>query len=171
MRRAFPSQRTGEGWTLHTRGRDIGIGHRRAVTAEGPGGAADLRLSVPATPEHVKLLRHVVGELAQIHGMPDHVRVDLKLAITEACTNVVRHAYREPGGRVEVIARPRDDSLEVMVSDTGVGITPSPDRQGPGYGLGLLSVLADRLEIDHAPGQGSHLRMWFAHNRPLPETA
>ena len=77
----------------------------------------------------------------------------MRLAVTEACTNVVRHAYAdgEPGP-VEILIRPEGDTLEVVVSDHGRGIGPSPDTAGPGLGLPLIAALADSLEIEQAPG-------------------
>ena len=156
---------------MHKRGRDAGTTERWAGDYDDSVHAADVRLTLPASPENIRVVRHVLGCLAETFGMPGDVCDDLRLAVTEACTNVVRHAYREPGGRIEVVARPSADSFEVIVSDRGAGIGPSPDAQGPGYGLGLISTLADRLEIDHAPGKGSRLQMWFAPNRTISETA
>ena len=161
----------GAGWTLHKRGRDAGTTERWAGTYDDSTHAADVRLTLPATAENIRIVRHVLGTLAEAFGMPADIRDDLRLAVTEACTNVVRHAYRDGDGRIEVIARPSADAFELIVADSGAGISPSGDTQGPGYGLGLISALADRFEIDHAPGQGSRLQMWFAHNRPIPETA
>jgi serine/threonine-protein kinase RsbW len=134
--------------------------------------AADVRLSLPARPESVAVVRHVLGALADALGLPEPVRDDLRLAVTEAATNVVRHAYRDEEGRIDVLARPDAGGLLVAVSDEGSGIAgPSPDAAGPGFGLGLMATLADRFEIDHAPGMGSRLQMWFARHRPIPETA
>ena len=171
MRHGTTSQRSGEGWTLHKQGREAGTTERWAGLFDDSTHATDVRLTLPARPENIALVRHVLHALAQGIGLPDHVCHDLKLAVTEACTNVVRHAYREDAGRIEVIARPEPEALQVIVSDQGAGIGPSPDAQGPGLGLGLISALADRLEIDHAPGQGSRLQMWFARHRPISETA
>ena len=156
---------------MHKRGRSAGTTERWTGDYDGSVHAADVRLTLPASPENVRIVRHVLGTLAELFGMHPEIRHDLRLAVTEACTNVVRHAYREPGGRIEVIARPSADALEVIVADSGAGIGPSTDVQGPGYGLGLITTLADRLEIDHAPGHGSRLQMWFAHHRPISETA
>ena len=136
-----------------------------------PGSGSDIRLTLPARPENVGVVRHVVGALSEALDLPPALTDDIRLAVTEACTNVVRHAYHDGDGRIEVLARPEADALQVIVSDSGAGIGPSPDAQGPGFGLGLMSALADRLEIDHAPGKGSRLQMWFAHNRPISETA
>jgi serine/threonine-protein kinase RsbW len=161
----------GEGWTVRTRGPDTGSTARWAGSFDDSLHAADVRLTLPALPENVALARRVLATLADTLGLSAAVRDDLRLAVTEACTNVVRHAYHDRPGRIEVLARPEADALQVIVSDTGSGIVASPDAAGPGYGLGLIEVLADRLEIDHAPGQGSRLQMWFARHRQIRETA
>ena len=156
---------------MHKRGREAGTTERWSGIYDDSTHAADVRLTLPATPENIRVVRHILGTLAEAFGMSPAVRDDLRLAVTEACTNVVRHAYEDGPGRLQVIARPSADSLEVIVADSGVGLSASQGSLGPGYGLDLMSALADRIEIDHAPGKGSRLQMWFAHHRPIPETA
>ena len=63
-------------------------------------------------------------------AMPDGVVEDVRLAVTEACTNVVRHAYEEGEGAIDVVVRPRAETLEVVISDEGRGMGPSPDTRG-----------------------------------------
>jgi anti-sigma regulatory factor (Ser/Thr protein kinase) len=124
--------------------------------------ASDVRLALPARPENVALIRHVLGALAEALDLPAEIVEDMRLAVTEACTNVVRHAYdhSEPG-RLEIVIRPDGDRLEIIVSDEGRGIGPSPDTAGPGLGLPLIAALADSLVIEHAPRAGSRLAMSF----------
>jgi anti-sigma regulatory factor (Ser/Thr protein kinase) len=126
------------------------------------GGDSDVRLSLPARPENVAVVRHVLGAFAEALDLPDTVIEDMRLAVTEACTNVVRHAYAgvEPG-TIDILIRPVDDMLQIVVSDTGRGIGPSPDTAGPGLGLPLIAALAHSVEIDHAPSAGSRLAMSF----------
>src|SRR3954454_15649335 len=128
---------------------------------------SDVRLNLPARPENVAVVRHVLGAFAHALRLPHEVVEDLRLAVTEACTNVVRHAYddREPG-QLEIIIRPDGDVLRVIVSDHGRGIGPSPDTAGPGLGLPLIAALVDSLEIQHAPRRGSRLAMSFDRRRP-----
>jgi serine/threonine-protein kinase RsbW len=171
MRHASTSQRAGEGWTLRTRRPEHGASARGNGAPEIAPDAPDVRLTLPARPASIAVARHVLGALAAAVGLPPHVCDDIRLAVTEACTNVVRHAYHHEPGHIAVSARSVGDALQIVVSDSGQGIGPSPDARGPGFGLGLISTLADRLEIDHAPGEGSRLQMWFARHRPIPETA
>jgi serine/threonine-protein kinase RsbW len=128
---------------------------------------SDIRLTVPARPENVAVVRHVLGALADALALPRPVIDDMRLAVTEACTNVVRHAY-ETDGTIDVVVRPRGDALEVIVSDEGRGIGPSPDTTGPGLGLPLIAELADTFEIERDRGRGSRLIMRFLRSRTAP---
>jgi anti-sigma regulatory factor (Ser/Thr protein kinase) len=124
--------------------------------------SSDVRLNLPARPENVAVVRHVLGAFAEALHLPLEVVEDMRLAVTEACTNVVRHAYDGTDlGQLEIIIRPAGDVLDVIVSDHGRGIGPSPDTTGPGLGLPLIAALADSLEIQHAPRAGSRLAMTF----------
>src|SRR3954454_7935874 len=134
-----------------------GISGTRAMTM-----SSDVRLTLPARPENVAVIRHVLGAFAEALQLPADLVEDMRLAVTEACTNVVRHAYHdgEPGP-IDVVIRPNGDKLDLIVSDRGGGIGPSPDLAGPGLGLPLIAALADQVEIDHAPTRGSRLAMLF----------
>jgi serine/threonine-protein kinase RsbW len=131
-----------------------------------PSRESDIRLAVPARAENVAVIRHVLGAFAEALGLPDSVTEDMRLAVTEACTNVVRHAYHDGDGPIHVVVRPSGDVLEVSVSDRGRGIGPSPDSAGPGLGLPLIAALADSLQFERSPGAGSRLVMSFPRERP-----
>ena len=125
---------------------------------------SDVRLTLPARPENVSIIRHVLGAFAEALQLPEAVVEDVRLAVTEACTNVVRHAYDDGGtdpGPLEIVIRPEGEMLDVIVSDRGRGIGPSPDTTGPGLGLPLIAAIVDALEIQHAPSAGSRLSMSF----------
>ena len=93
----------------------------------------------------------------------------MRLAVTEACTNVVRHAYGAARGRSTSSCGRRATTLEVIVADSGRGIGPSPDTAGPGLGLPLIAALADSLEIERAArAPGSRLVMSFLRTRTTP---
>jgi anti-sigma regulatory factor (Ser/Thr protein kinase) len=132
--------------------------------------SSDVRLTLPARPENVAVVRHVLGAFTEALRLPLDVVEDVRLAVTEACTNVVRHAYDgSEFGQLDVVIRPEGELLEVFVTDDGRGIGPSPDTAGPGLGLPLIAALADSLEIQHAPHAGSRLAMSFLC-RPLVGT-
>ena len=130
-------------------------------------GASDVRLTLPARPENVAVVRHVLGAFAEALQLPDPVIEDMRLAVTEACTNVVRHAYAdgeaEREGALRVELRPRERGMLVVVEDRGRGLGPSPDTRGPGLGLPLIAALAQELEISHgSDDRGSRVAMSFA---------
>jgi serine/threonine-protein kinase RsbW len=122
----------------------------------------DIRLTLPARPQNVAVVRHVLGALAEALNLDRVVVDDMRLAVTEACTNVVRHAYLDGDGTIDVIVRPRGDVLEVVVTDDGRGLGPSPDTAGPGLGLTLIEALTHSFEIQRSERSGSRLVMGFS---------
>jgi anti-sigma regulatory factor (Ser/Thr protein kinase) len=129
---------------------------------------SDIRLTLPARAENVAVVRHALGALAEALDLPGALIEDIRLAVTEACTNVVRHAYIGVDGTIEVVVRPRGSELEVVVEDSGRGIGLSPDTAGPGLGLPLIAALADTLEIERSATAGSRLVMSFMRARDAP---
>jgi anti-sigma regulatory factor (Ser/Thr protein kinase) len=129
---------------------------------------SDIRLTLPARPENVAVVRHVLGALAEALKLPPAVIEDMRLAVTEACTNVVRHAYAESEGTIDVLVRPDGDALQVVVADEGRGLGASPDTAGPGLGLPLIAALTDTLEIERDRCTGSRLVMGFLRSRTTP---
>ncbi|HEX5780406.1 MAG TPA: ATP-binding protein [Solirubrobacteraceae bacterium] len=120
-----------------------------------------MRLSLPARPDSLGVIRHVLGAFAEALRLPPDLVEDIRLAVTEAATNVVRHAYDGEDGPIDVIVRPSRDRLEIVISDRGRGMAPSPDLEGPGLGLPLIAALADSVELQEASVSGSRLRMAF----------
>jgi anti-sigma regulatory factor (Ser/Thr protein kinase) len=122
----------------------------------------DLVLTLPARAENVAVVRHAFGGLGDVMDVPDQTLSDIKLAVTEACTNVVVHAY--PGrddGPLGVTATVDEGSLTVVVSDYGRGIVPRPDSPGLGLGLPLIATLAESLELGTGPDDETEVRMTF----------
>jgi serine/threonine-protein kinase RsbW len=129
---------------------------------------SDIRVTLPARPENVAVIRHVLGSLSEALELPVELTDDIRLAVTEACTNVVRHAYGEGEGTIDVVVRSESSMLEVVVVDEGRGIAPSADTSGPGLGLPLIAALADSLSIERTASAGSRLRMSFLRGRKRP---
>jgi serine/threonine-protein kinase RsbW len=126
----------------------------------------DVKLTLPARPENVSVIRHVLGAFAEALRLPDELVEDLRLAVTEACTNVVRHAYPvDQTGSVEISIHPLDEGVSVVVSDHGRGIGTSSDTTGPGLGLPLIAAIADEVELHPVPGGGSRVAMTFSRQR------
>jgi serine/threonine-protein kinase RsbW len=132
---------------------------------EASGRNSDLSLSVPARAENVAVVRHVLDALADALHLPEAVAGDMRLAVTEACTNVVRHAYGGRPGSIDVRVRTTDEALEVSVIDAGRGMGPSSDQAGPGFGLPLIATLADTIDVGAGPGSGSRVMMSFLRDR------
>jgi serine/threonine-protein kinase RsbW len=129
----------------------------------------DIRLTMPAHAENVVLVRQVVGALAEALRLPKALIEDIRLAVTEACTNVVRHAYAGREGPLEVHIEPEGrECLTVVVSDHGHGIRPNPSADGPGLGLPLIAALSTQVEIEHEPDRGSRVSMQFRRTGSLP---
>src|ERR1051325_6440451 len=121
----------------------------------------DLELTLPARAENVAVVRHAFGGLGGALDVPDQTLSDIKLAVTEACTNVVVHAYEEDEGPLAVAAYVRDRRLVVVVSDEGRGIVPRPDSPGLGLGLPLIATLAESLELGTGRLEETEVRMIF----------
>jgi len=126
----------------------------------------DVKLTLPARPENVAVIRHVLGAFAEALRLPDSLVEDLRLAVTEACTNVVRHAYA-PGspGPVEISLRPDEDVVKVVVADRGRGVGTSADATGPGLGLPLIAAIADTVDLEPVAGGGCRVAMTFSRHR------
>src|SRR3954469_2731513 len=108
-----------------------------------------LSRSLPATPESVGRLRRAVAEFAHGHGASARALESVNLAVSEALTNVVVHAYRDAAapGPVLLLVAVRDSALIVTVADEGCGMTPRCDSPGLGLGMGLIAKLSDTFEM------------------------
>ena len=131
----------------------------------GDGQTFAVRLCIPAKPEYISLGRLALTGLSRLRAFPDDVLADLKLALTEACTNSVQHAYDGGEGTVEILYELHSDRLVVEVTDSGEGF--DRDVAGPddpeeltegGLGIAIIEALADELEIGTPNGGGSRLR-------------
>jgi serine/threonine-protein kinase RsbW len=116
-----------------------------------------------ARPDEIGRIRHEVRDYARDHGATDPNAV--ALAVTEAITNAVVHAYAdapEPGEIEVVVQRLPADGLEILVCDDGCGMMPRPDSPGIGLGLPLVATLAERFEVEARAGGGTRVLMAFA---------
>ena len=128
-----------------------------------------VRLTFPAKAEYLLLARLALTGLARELPMGDELLADLKLAVTEACGNAVRHAYAGDDGTVTVVFLATGDRLDMIVEDQGVGLDglePEPDPTPfsvpleSGMGMPIIRAIVDELEIGRgADGHGTVLRM------------
>jgi serine/threonine-protein kinase RsbW/stage II sporulation protein AB (anti-sigma F factor) len=119
--------------------------------------------SYPASAASVAPARHAV--LRWLHALSADALMsgDVGVALSEACTNVVHHAYRNgDSGVFRVFAEIVGDVVFVTVSDDGAGVVPRPDSPGLGLGLPLMAALSDQLDIAMADdGTGTVVCMRF----------
>ena len=139
----------------------------QAITSDGD---ADLgrtvRLTIPAKAEYITLSRLALAGLSRVRAFPDETLADLKLALTEACSNSVRHAYGDGEGHVDISFELRDDRLIVVVADDGSGFEHEPESTNGdeelsegGLGIAIIRSIADEVEIGAGlAGKGSRLR-------------
>jgi serine/threonine-protein kinase RsbW/stage II sporulation protein AB (anti-sigma F factor) len=93
--------------------------------------------------------------------MPEERRQDVVLAVNEACTNAVMHAYPDGDGELAVRARESSGLVVIDVCDEGSGISPRVDSPGLGVGLPMIVMLADSVRIDQPAQGGTRVRMRF----------
>ncbi len=122
----------------------------------------DLELTLPARAENVAVVRHAIGGLGDVVVVDDQVLSDIKLAVTEACTNVVVHAYPEGEGPMGLRASVNEDHVAIVIHDRGRGIVPRADSPGLGLGLPLIATLAESLELGTGVADETEVRMTFA---------
>ncbi len=128
----------------------------------------EVRLSMPARPESVGVVRQALSGIADALAFDEAVVSDMKMAVTEACTNVVVHAYGGEDGKLEVDMLAAEHGLTIAVRDEGTGIHPRPAIQKTpalGLGLPLIAALSDNFELRGSHGEGTEVRMSFTYTR------
>jgi serine/threonine-protein kinase RsbW len=132
-----------------------------------------VRLTIPAKAEYITLGRLALTAIARLRPLSDETLSDLKLALTEACTNSVRHAYRQGrAGVVEIVYQLEPDRLVVEVADDGEGFRVEEVAEGAngdlsegGLGIAIIRAVSDEVVIDERASGGSRLRfVKFLHD-------
>ena len=126
-----------------------------------------VRLSFPAKPDYLLLARLALSGLARDVPITDELLADLKLAVTEACGNAVRHAYPDGQGDVSVSYAVSSSVVEMIVEDQGTGFDaghiPDEPVSAPlerGMGISVMRAIVDDLDIRAgADGRGTVVRM------------
>jgi serine/threonine-protein kinase RsbW len=138
------------------------VGNGAEMSAEG----RSVRLKIPARPEYITLGRLALSAIAGVRPLSEETLHDLKLALTEACTNSVRHAYADGReGEVEILYELAPDRLVVEVGDEGAGFEPvdgadpdHPELEEGGLGIAIIRAVVDEVEIGPRDDGGSRLR-------------
>jgi serine/threonine-protein kinase RsbW len=108
----------------------------------------DVAVSVAARPENVGLVRNVLVSACEGLNLPAAFISRLTLAVSEACTNVVVHAYEDsPTGSMHMTAVVESDGMRVAIRDDGRGMRPRIDSPGLGFGVPLIAAVADEVEF------------------------
>ncbi len=131
-------------------------------------GPPAVRLTLPARPEGVAVVRQALAGMADALDFDATILADVKMAVSEACTNVVVHAYEGDHGLLEVEMHAGEAGLTIVVRDHGAGIQPRLARTEPpalGLGLPLIAALSDSFELRGSTGAGTEVRMTFAYDR------
>jgi serine/threonine-protein kinase RsbW len=143
----------------------------QAMTPSSNGGGLVVRLTIPARAEYITLCRLALTGIARLRALSDELLADLKLALTEAASNSVRHAYGGQVGVVEISYELLPDRLVIEVTDDGEGFDPAEAAASAdalsegGLGIAIIRAIADEVEISaQADGKGSRLRFEKALN-------
>lgn len=136
------------------------------------GTSPTIRLQLDSRPECVALVRSAISAVGERLALDRELLDDLRTAVSEACNNVVQHAYDDALGPLVVVFAVVRGDVEVIVGDWGGGIrhiaAAAPNRMG--VGLALISALAQRAEFLSRPGGGTEVRMLFARSGPMTST-
>ncbi len=128
-------------------------------------------LQVPSTTENLTMIRDFAAHVGAQAGMDESAVSKLELAVDEACTNVIEHAYgSDTTQEVTVRAIFDDETLQIIVEDTGRGFDPTrvpaedlrtlvAERRTGGLGMQLMRSLMDEVHYDVTPGQKNQVRM------------
>jgi serine/threonine-protein kinase RsbW len=142
------------------------------MTSSASGDAVTVRLTIPARAEYITLCRLALTGIARFRQLSDELLADLKLALTEAASNSVRHAYGDKdAGVVDISYQLFSDRLVIEVTDEGEGFDPA-EAEGDGaelseggLGIAIIRAIADEVEFGVQPGgKGSRLRFEKALN-------
>jgi serine/threonine-protein kinase RsbW len=135
------------------------------------GKAQILSKTIESRTENLLEVREFVLKAARQFGFEEEEASKIVLAVDEACTNVIKHAYQyAPDRKIEIVIRPEKDRLQITVIDDGRAFNPSiaklPDlkqhlshyRRG-GLGIYLMRTLMDKVEYKYAPGKRNEVRL------------
>ena len=120
-----------------------------------------LELSLPAVPASIREAREAAARLTADLGASTLVVENVRLCVSEAVTNVVRHAYGAEGGDVRLLAKYDRGAVMVDVYDEGVGLSGFHRDGDLGHGLRIIEQLSDRCSFSSALQVGTHVEMRF----------
>jgi serine/threonine-protein kinase RsbW len=128
-------------------------------------------LHIESRTERLIAVREFVSDAAREFGFTDEDVSKIALAVDEACTNIIKHAYRyDPNRDITVTIRQKNGTFEIIIRDSGTGFDPSslhaPDMQDyfshyrkGGLGVYLMKRLMDKVEYEIHPGKRNEVRL------------
>ena len=132
-------------------------------------------ITVPSDPKYLSVIRSVTAAMAEIYGMADRVKEDVKLAVDEACSNVIKYAYRGDAGQKIVVKFFIKKAFEVVIEDSGIKAMPEfiegrslDDVRPGGLGVHFIRRTFDVFAFDQRKKKGNRLRL-IRHRREKDE--
>jgi serine/threonine-protein kinase RsbW len=122
---------------------------------------------IPSHPKYLSIVRAVTGKMAELSGMAESAIEDVKLAVDEACSNVIKHAYKEVANQ-KIILRFKTSSkgFEVIIDDNGIKVLPESlvgrdleDIRPGGLGIHFIKKVFDVFAFDDKKKKGNRLRL------------
>ncbi len=129
--------------------------------ATAPPGRSGYVHTFPATPSCVKEGREAVVAATAALGLDERILDDIRLCVSEAMTNAVRHAYGTGSGPVDVSVSRKDHGAVVVVRDFGTGIVRSGRTGDGGFGFSIIATLTDQYALTSVSGVGTKVAMAF----------
>lgn len=127
---------------------------------------ASAAITVPSSPVYLAVIRAVTNAMAEIYGMGERTREDVKLAVDEACSNVIKHAYGGDTGKKIVVKYYLRDVFEVVIEDSGIKARPESiagrdldDVRPGGLGIHFIKRTFDVFAFDQGRENGNRLRL------------
>jgi anti-sigma regulatory factor (Ser/Thr protein kinase) len=105
-----------------------------------------LQIEIPATADRLMYVRRRLSAWLRSFGLPETTAHDIVLAVDEACTNSIEHAYSGDAGIIRIDAEPADNQIKVKVADSGVWREPA-EKRTRGRGLRIMEALSERLDL------------------------
>ncbi|MGL5347154.1 MAG: anti-sigma B factor RsbW [Peptostreptococcaceae bacterium] len=120
-------------------------------------------MEIPANPDYVSIIRLTTSGIANRVGFSMDDIEDMKVAVSEACTNAIKHSE---DNKVNIAFNLLSDKLEIEIKDNGKGYDVSsietPDLNNPkesGLGLFIIQTLMDEVNIDSNGNKGTIIKM------------
>jgi serine/threonine-protein kinase RsbW len=133
------------------------------------GDSEKMTRSYEAVAASVSAARHELIDFAESAGASEHELQSIRLAVSEALTNVVLHAYRGSSGQIHVNAAVAGGELWILIADDGAGLHAGGGTGGLGIGLALIAELSDSFSVVNRSSGGTELRIRFdLQRKPNP---